>query len=199
MSIEIDKILTQTATNFAILGIRRIGKTSVLREVRRRLLDQGEDPARFVWLDGSTLQSSEHFVQEIVRQLNIRELRRLEKSSVYLFFLPDFLKRMSKKYGGPVIVFLDEADQVWQWLQGEHGLLRDLRAATNAGFCRFLATGFGNLAHEIFNPSSPLLNSFEPLRLTPFMPRDTADVVVTPMGSLRVHIEKQRLGCCSDS
>ena len=188
---EVDKILTRAETNFAILGIRRIGKTSVLKEVQRRLLDQGEDPARLVWLDGSTLQSPEHFVQEMVRQLNIRELPRLKDPSKYLFFFPNFLKRMSRMYGEQIVVFLDEADTVWEWLREDHSLLRDLRSAANDGVCRFLVTGFGVLAREIFNPQSPLLNAFEIMRLDPFLPKDTSDVVVTPMASMRVQFEKK--------
>lgn len=188
---EVDKILTHAETNFAILGSRRIGKTSVLREVRRRLLDQGENPARFVWLDCSTLRDSEQFLQEVVRQLNTPELSRLKKRSKYPLFFPDFLKRMFKMHRGTIIFFLDEADALWLWLREEHHLLRDLRAAANEKTCRFLATGFGNLAQEIFNTNSPLLNVFEPLRLGPFLSRETADVVITPMGSLRVHIENR--------
>lgn len=187
---EVDKILTHAETNFAVLGIRRIGKTSVLREVRRRLLDQGENPARLVWLDGSTLQSQEHLVQEVVRQLSFQVLRSLNDPR-YRFFLPDFLKRMANQLGGQITIFLDEADEVLSWLREEHSLLRELRAAANRGSCRIVTTGFSSQAQELFDPKSPLLFAFEIIRLAPFLPKDTASIVVTPMASLRVHFEKK--------
>ena len=139
---EIEKILTKHDTNFAIMGVRRIGKTSLLKEVHRRLLEQEEDASRIVWLDCSTLASPDQFVKEVVRHLYIRDLPHLERHRSYLFHLPDFLKRMYHKYGGRITFFLDEADDFLKWTHSEWNLLPVLRTSMNEGHCRYVVAGF---------------------------------------------------------
>jgi hypothetical protein len=192
---EIDRILRRPETNFAIVGVRRIGKTSLLKEARRRLQEQGEDPSRIVWLDCSTLSSLEHFTQEIVRELNPRELPRLKKKEKYFFYFAGFLKRMSKMHGGPITVFLDEADQLLAWAREvpeEWELLPTLRASASAGHCRYVIAGFRLLMNELYNNHSPFFLAFEPLTLGPFARRETAEVITRPMNSLRVRFENER-------
>lgn len=188
---EIDKILRQEGTNFAVLGIRKIGKTSLLREVRQRLLDQGEDPARILWLDCSTLSAPDQFVQEIVRGLNIRELTRLKQSYKYPFFFPDFLRRMYDTHGGRIIIFLDEADKFLMWVRNAPELLTSLRASVNAGHCRYIVAGFQDLLSKLYDQESPLYHKFEPLHLGPFELKETEEVVLRPMKSLRVRFENE--------
>ncbi len=74
---ELGRVLRQPDTSIVILGVRRIGKTSLLKEIKRRMLAQGDDPNRIIWLDCSTLTGPTQFVQEVVRHLNIRELPHL--------------------------------------------------------------------------------------------------------------------------
>jgi Cdc6-like AAA superfamily ATPase len=73
---EISRILANPDTNQAILGIRRIGKTSLLREIERILKERDEN-ARVVYLECSDLLSSDDYIREVVRKLNPRELPRL--------------------------------------------------------------------------------------------------------------------------
>ena len=56
------KIRKLTDTNHAILGIRRIGKTSLLREVQR-ILKEEQDPAHIVYLECSDLLSTDDYVR----------------------------------------------------------------------------------------------------------------------------------------
>ncbi|MCP4601096.1 MAG: AAA family ATPase [Proteobacteria bacterium] len=184
--------MQQPDLNFAIMGIRRIGKTSLLREIRRRLLDQKENPDRIVWMDCSTISSPPHFVQEIVRTLHARELPRLKQPEKYLFFLPNFLKRMSKMHGGRITILLDEADSILTWARDVQGVLPALRASVTAGHCRYVVTGFQNLLSEFYDQYSPLYMAFESLRLGPFEEEDTEDVILRPMRALRVKFKNAR-------
>src|SRR5690606_28044234 len=107
-------------SNFAIMGIRRIGKTSLMREIERQLKEQAQEAddenaaERILFMDCSALSSPAGFVQEVVRKLRPQELARLT-SRQYPIFLPDFLKRMAQRYGGPIVFFLDEFDKVLTW------------------------------------------------------------------------------------
>ena len=100
--LDIRKILYAGDANFAVMGIRRIGKTSLLREIERRLKEQAESAEgkqtaeRILFMDCSAIRTPEHFVQEVVRQLAPRELARLQHRQFPLYF-PDFLARMSRQ------------------------------------------------------------------------------------------------------
>jgi Cdc6-like AAA superfamily ATPase len=54
---EIRRILGRESSNYAIVGIRRIGKTSLLRELARRLHENAHEEAKnsIVYLDCSDL------------------------------------------------------------------------------------------------------------------------------------------------
>ncbi len=117
---EVRRILQSPESNFAIMGIRRIGKTSLMREVERQLHDQaletGEETAqeRIQFMDCSALSSPEDFMREVVRRLRAQELPRLSNRQYPIYF-PDFLKRMAQRTGGRLVFFLDEFDKVLAW------------------------------------------------------------------------------------
>jgi hypothetical protein len=186
---EVENVLKHPMTNFAITGVRRIGKTSLLREIRRTILERDENPERLVWLDCSTLSGPSQFIEEVVRQLNIRELPRLKKIQESLFSFEDFLKRMAKMHGGAITFFLDEADQFLVWARDVWSPI--LRASVNSHDCRYIVAGFQNLLKEQYDRRSPFYLSFEQLDLLPFRIDETADVVLQPMRSLRVQIENE--------
>jgi hypothetical protein len=66
---EIHAILGSPATNYAILGIRRIGKTSLLREVYRQLNEKMRvtAPETIIYLDCGVIDTADDCVREIVR------------------------------------------------------------------------------------------------------------------------------------
>ena len=117
---EIRRIRQGSDSNFAIMGIRRIGKTSLMREVLRQLKEQhmesGDENAlqRLIFMDCSAINSPEYFIQEVVRKLRPQELSRLSHKQYPIYF-PDFLDRMSRRYDGPLIFFLDEFDKLLAW------------------------------------------------------------------------------------
>ncbi|HKQ05959.1 MAG TPA: AAA family ATPase [Blastocatellia bacterium] len=185
---EIEKILSHPNSNFAITGIRRVGKTSLLNETRRLLIEQGEDERRIVWLDCSILTGPQQFAQEVVRFLNIKELPRLQQTQQSLFFFADFLKRMTKYHHGQIIILLDEADEFLSWARDAS--LHTVRASVNSGDCRYILTGFQNLMGENYHNQSPLYLALNEIRLKPLEKRETA-AFLEPMKSLRVRIENE--------
>ncbi|MFQ5610638.1 MAG: AAA family ATPase [Anaerolineae bacterium] len=193
---EIRRILQSGNSNFALMGIRRIGKTSLMREVERRLREQVQDRAgqeaqeRIIFMDCSAITSSQHFVQEVVRKLNPRELMRLGHQQFPVYF-PDFLDRMSRRLGGPLIFLLDEFDQLLAWHYHDDTVLNALRASSNMGHCRYIVAGFREVLHAFTDLDSPLYNFAKPLRLKEFSRDQTADLVLGPLEKLRVHFERR--------
>ncbi len=183
---EISRIVGNPDTNHAILGIRRIGKTSLLREVER-LLREGQNAPHIVYLDCSDLLSTEDYIREVVRKLNPRELPRLHLQK-YIFFFPDFLERMSRAYNSKIVFFLDEIDNLVIMQRGSWELFRMLRASANKGACQYIIAGFREAMREQYLLDSPFYNFAQEIRLSEFTRRQAQHLIVTPMENLRVRI-----------
>jgi AAA domain len=193
---EVRRILQGGDSNFAIMGIRRIGKTSLMREIERQLKEQahesGDEEAvqRIIFMDCSSLSSPGSFVQEVVRKLRPQELARLNSKQFPIFF-PDFLERMSQRYGGPLVFFLDEFDQVLTWHNNGDNLLNALRASSNVGHSRYVVGGFREVMRAFSDLESPLYNFARPIRLKEFSREQTAAMVLGPLENLGVHFDRR--------
>jgi len=186
---EISRIVGNPDTNHAILGIRRIGKTSLLRETER-ILREDEDPARVVYLECSDLLSTDDYIREVVRKLNPRELPRLHMQK-YVFFFPDFLERMSRVQKSKIIFLLDEVDNLVIMQRGSWDLFRMLRASANKGACQYIIAGFREAMQEQYMLDSPFYNFAQEIRLSEFTRRQANDLIVTPLENLRVRIKNK--------
>jgi hypothetical protein len=184
---EVARIVGNPDTNHAILGIRRIGKTSLLREVER-IYQEGGAQAHVVYLDCSDLLSSEDYIREVVRKLNPRELPRLHLQQ-YIFFFPDFLERMARWAKHKITFLLDEIDNLVIMQRGDWELFRMLRASSNKGACQYIMAGFREAMKEQYLLDSPFYNFAQEVRLNEFTRRQAYDLIVTPMENLRVRIK----------
>ena len=186
---EISRILANPDTNHAILGIRRIGKTSLLRETERILIER-EAVARVVYLECSDLLSTDDYIREVVRKLNPRELPRLEMQK-YVFFFPNFLERMSKQLKSKIIFLLDEVDNLVIMQRGDWELFRMLRASSNKGACQYIIAGFREAMREQYMLDSPFYNFTQEIRLSEFTRQQARQLIVTPMENLRVRFRNE--------
>jgi hypothetical protein len=186
---ETSRIMGNPDTNHAVLGIRRIGKTSLLREVER-ILRENQDPAHVVYLECSDLLTTDDFIREVVRKLNPRELPRLHLQK-YVFFFPDFLERMSRAHTSKIIFLLDEIDNLVLMQRGSWELFRMLRASANKGACQYIMAGFREAMREQYLLDSPFYNFAQEIRLSEFTRKQAHDLILTPMENLRVRIRNQ--------
>jgi hypothetical protein len=186
---EMSKILGNRDTNYAVLGIRRIGKTSLLREVER-ILKEDEHSPHVVYLDCSDLSSTDDYVREVVRKLNIKELPRLHLQK-YAFFFPDFLERMGRMYKNRIIFLLDEIDNLVIRQRGNWELFSMLRASANKGACQYVIAGFREAMLEQYLLDSPFYNFAQEIRLNEFTRRQAHDLILIPMENLRVRFKNE--------
>jgi len=186
---EISRILANPDTNHSILGIRRIGKTSLLREIERVLKESG-DPTPVFYLECSDLLSSEDYIREVVRKLNPRELPRLHMQK-YVFFFPDFLERMSRAFKSKLIFLLDEIDNLVIMQRGDWELFRMLRASANKGACQYIMAGFREAMREQYMLDSPFYNFAQDIRLNEFTRQQANELINIPMENLRVRIKQK--------
>ena len=113
--LELRRILQGSTSNFAIMGIRRIGKTSLLREIERRLRADAQESdderaqQRIIVMDCSAIASPHDFVREVVRKLHPPELARLDKE---MQRLSGEIKRVSGKLANQGFVAKAPADVI---------------------------------------------------------------------------------------
>jgi hypothetical protein len=174
--------LMRSDTSYAITGVRRIGKTSLLMETLRLL----EEKHNCVLLICSTLHTQDDFKRELIRALRPTELKHLTH---HLFDFSDFLKRMPRYMKGRIILFLDEVDNLIEVDRvGGYEILsalRDARTSTRGGW-RFIFAGSTTLDSECANSTSPLYNMMHSMPLGPFSYKQTKALVCQPFETIRV-------------
>ena len=187
--LEISRILGNTDSDHLVLGIRRIGKTSLLQEIERLFLEKKNAP-HLIYMDCSVLNSTDDYIREVVRRLEPRELPRLEMQK-YVFFFPNFLERMHLKYKAKLVFILDEIDRMIISQHGDWELFRMLRASSNSGTCQYIIAGFREALREQYLLDSPMFNSIQPIRLNEFTMQQARDLIFTPMENLRIHFNNK--------
>lgn len=184
---EKSRITSNPDTNFIILGIRRIGKTSLLRETQR-ILSRRKDPPHILYLDCSDLNTTNDFVREIVRRLEPRELSRIELQKS-IFYFPSFLERMRRKYRKKIVFILDEIDRLILAQRGDWELFRQLRTVSNSGDYQYILAGFREAERETNDINSPFYNFAQPIYLSEFTHQQAKDIIFSPMDNLRIHFQ----------
>lgn len=193
---EVRRLMYSGDTNFAVMGIRRIGKTSLLRETERRLKERAleevneEASKRIFFMDCSPIRSPEELMRELIRHYYPHDLVRLENRQFPLYF-PDFLRRMARRYEGQLVLLLDEFDVLLNADLSNEPLLHVLRTASNEGHCRFIIAGFRDLLEQSNQLQSPLFNFAKPLRLKEFSRDDAGKMILGPLSNLRIRVERE--------
>lgn len=193
---EVRRLLYSGDTNFAVMGIRRIGKTSLLREAARRLReralenDNEEAARRIFFMDCSPLRTPDELMREVIRHYYPHDLMRLENRQFPLYF-PDFLRRMARRYEGQLVLLLDEFDVLLNADLNNEPLLHVLRTASNEGHCRFIIAGFRDLLEQSTRLQSPLFNFAKSLRLKEFSREEAGRMILGPLGNLRIRVERE--------
>jgi hypothetical protein len=191
---DLRHILQSDNTSFLIVGNRRMGKTSLMREALRRMRRASKNDDALQYFDCSVFTSKLELFGEIVRALSPREVERVYHDST--FSMTSFLQRMSKAYKEKIVLFLDEVDRLMEWdARDNWTALNTFRAVTAMTHghheeqpLRVLMAGFREAQEWSRNRETPLLNFITLLRVKPFDHRDTEQLVVEPMLNLGITI-----------
>ena len=157
------------SANFAIVGNRKIGKTSVLKRLRREIAPQGIAP---LFIDCQFVKNADGFLSQFGIQAGLH----LPQHT------PEGLQRVLIELRGkdklPVLL-LDEVDALLAH-EREHGeaLIAMLRTLTQAGTCHIVFCGSGGLVRQINDSSSPFYNFAQEIRLG-YLTESAARMVIT--------------------
>lgn len=188
---ELNRVLRHDEADFAITGIRRVGKTFLLSECFRKMAAARPDQPAPLFYDCATFRQPHDFIRTIVRDLDIRQYNRRETAGWSSFDGVKFLKNQSRARKGRVILFLDECDQLIHLAHQSPELLEMIRASINNGSCRYIVAGFQRLLLETGDVTSPLYLRFETIRLQPFTREETRHILLAPLTGLGIRFEDQ--------
>lgn len=190
-SSELNLILSHPKRSFAIEGGRRIGKTSLLKEVKRVLLDRvlpKQQAKRVVSYDFWGYTGEAPFFEEVVRHFG-EGFPRLVRPDFASYF-PRFVTRMKGVHGGPIIFVFDEVDDLIEYERNTNcRLLGLLKRIAQAGDCRLLIAGFRDLSEELNRHATPL-TFCERVRLHNLKREQTMAMLRDPMTSMGVSLQR---------
>jgi hypothetical protein len=189
----LNQILTHPQRNYLLIGIRRIGKTSLLREVERllELKDRSNsNQHRRLYVDCSVLTTPEEFYREIVGKLSPRDLKRFERESQSLRFQGKMFEYLAGQHGGQIVYLLDEIDRLLARLGNDLSMFDVLRKASQLdGTARFIMAGFRSARRVVNNIETPFHNFSDTIYLGPFDLLEVKKMVEIPMDQLRVKLD----------
>lgn len=182
---EIRTILNHPETNYVIVGTRRIGKTSLLLEVRRRMSDMGDQQVFF--FDCSDFNSPHDYIRAVTTEIAIKERERMNLQQ-----FPHFLRRRSVRGRKPLTFFLDEIDHLIEFDRRQNWtLLRVLRSSAIQGYCRYILSGFREVIEECLRVETPLFNFVTALSLGNMSRDETRRLITVPMQNMGVSIDRE--------
>ena len=184
---EVRTIMSHPDTCYTVIGTRRIGKTSVLKEVQRRMQAAEPTATRFLFYDCMAFEAKEDLFERIISDLQPREYRRLWRvGSSYIGYFARFMQKMRRVHKGPIVLFLDEVDHLLRFdRERSYELVRCLRACFQEKSCRFIFAGFRDAQREAGAATTPF-NFTTNLTLGNLTHSQAAELVGIPMDNLGV-------------
>ena len=177
---ELREIVERASTNnYAVIGGRRIGKTSLLGRLRRiRLPAAG---FRTLYHDCSTTPTCDTFLAGIARDWGPEPPPDTPTTFGGLFRSPPTDK--------PLVLLLDEADKLVPADRADGWrLFNALRALVNSGHAHIVLSGERILRSALQDATSPLFNFANEMILGPLDYRAVEELVTRPMKQLEIEL-----------
>ncbi|MBB3909735.1 DpnII family type II restriction endonuclease [Sphingomonas desiccabilis] len=177
---------TVSTNSVALLGSRRIGKTSLLRHVRQEL-----DDANFLpfFGDCQTVKTWSDFAALAKSQWGFEAEKDFRPQ--HLGGLISAMKAGSEK---PVVILLDEIDQLLEWDRLHEvdsvpeAFFRACRSLSQEGAAQFVFSGERTIAQRIWDPQSPHWNFCRPLSLAQLTRDASTLLLIQPLKAIGIRI-----------
>lgn len=177
---------TITTNSVAILGSRRIGKTSLIRRLQDEL-SKGRFQTYFG--DCQTVRTWTDFADLA---------RRKWDADLPVDFRPghlaDLVAQLGNRGEGQVIIILDEIDQLLDW-DATHSddsvpeaFFRACRSLSQEGVAHFVFSGERRIAKRLWDPQSPHWNFCREIQLAQLDRTDALSLLVDPLRAMNIEI-----------
>ncbi len=193
---EINKVIDNPQTSYLFVGIRRIGKTSLLKEIQRQL-DLVDPPQegqiRRVYVDCTVISSEDEFLRTLLFPLQQSQLSLITDTAALVQLDPaQIFEHYTLLHGQPITFLLDEFDRLIPRMQLDWQLLKMLQTAVMSHKIRFIAAGFRQATRAFTEPLFPFFNLLTPIRLGRLPLADIQEMVLTPMAQLGIVVQDQK-------
>jgi len=184
---ELRKILGSTQRSFAVVGARKIGKSSLLARIKKELEDIG---SYSIFIDIESPVNPDH--KSFLHRMEV-ELGRLFNVSYH--FEDDIdkfchtVKTLPTQKRKLILIF-DEMDELLEY-DREKGfqLIRSFRSLFHEGYCQFIFSGFEVLQNVRRGIDSPFYNFCEEIQLGPLEIKFALDLITEPMANIGIGYE----------
>jgi len=180
------------AGSVTIMGSRRIGKTSLLREIRRRIEAGGPDKVRVAEIYASTYHSSLEVLYSILRQIfrQAEADRYMQDPTIAQNFAQIIQKDATREGKLRVAVFVDELDELLERDVRDGEYLMKIFRATFQGQdnCRIFFAGFRRVMAEALRDNSELFNFTNKIYLRGLSREETREMVEEPLRLLGIDV-----------
>lgn|GEM_PF-4396890 len=177
---------TLGTNSVALLGGRRIGKTSLMRHSFSRLVEADFQP---FFGDCQTVRTWADFGALAKREWGVAAADNFAPKDLY-----DLVGELSEASARPVIFILDEIDQLLDWDKKQtdddvpEAFFRTCRAISQSNLAQFVFAGERTIAQKLWDPSSPHWNFCRPLMLRQLAPKAAAELILEPLERLNIKI-----------
>ncbi|HSJ59358.1 MAG TPA: ATP-binding protein, partial [Anaerolineae bacterium] len=185
------KAITQTIqhSNYALVGGRQIGKSSILLKLTK-LLDR--DPRyRALYINCEDKFDYDDLFQSLPDEA---QLPAGSHEPLAFRQLAHRLQRGSAP--GRLVFLLDEVDELLAFdVQPENRmqLFKSFRSLSHEGACRFVFSGGRTLYQHLHDSQSPFFNFCQELALGPLLAKSVAEIVSKPMHQLGIELPDEDL------
>ena len=180
---EVSRLLTHLKTSdFALVGNRQIGKTSLMKMVMRRL--EVTDWAVPLWIDCQAIKSARDFLSAF------QKFTKNPLSENSLDGLETALTKLKTQHHRQPILFIDEVDLLVEAdPAGGRDLVQKLRAMAQLHICHFVFGGSKHLASQLENAELRLYNFAEPLIIGILSVEEGSEALKIPLTAMDISVE----------
>lgn len=176
---ELRTITDRALTNYLVVGPRQVGKSSLLKAVRRRLSGRPDIEVHYFTLFEDDVAAN------ISRLLNKPKPETPEQ----------FMEVASGTRRRPRLWLIDEADAfIVADSRKRYPIAQAMRTLAEEGRAYFVLAGYWHLyAAACLNPNNPLRNFGELLRMEPLDRESARDLATLPMTAMNIEYERPSL------
>jgi AAA+ ATPase superfamily predicted ATPase len=187
------KSIFHGGTNWTVLGNRRIGKTSLLQEIRARFRLQGVETG---WVYGGKCNSTLDVVYDILKELGqFRTADHVIADPYKTRNLPSYIHKMADSDKRSVALFIDELDHILEFDAKQNFEMLELLRATfqNHESCRIFMAGFRQVMEASNSIDHPLFNFTKPCYLQLLSREEALDMITRPLSNLGIDLSRSDL------
>lgn len=183
-------MISKLASNsVALLGGRRIGKTSLMKHAEKRLRDAG---FATYFADCQTVRDWSDFAAMAMRTWGIRLETPFTPSK--LFQLVETLTGSRKSM---TVFLLDEIDQLLEWdtvhqeNEVTEAFFRACRTISQEQVAQFVFSGERTIARRLWDPHSPHWNFCHAIMLRWLEPEAARQLILTPLKAMQIEVDDE--------